>query len=128
MPKTVNYTAENVAKMREVYCAADGEKERDAAIVTLATDLGKTVASIRSKLSFEGVYIAKAKPESKSTRTTKADLMADIADNAQHPNDAFFDSLSGANRDVLRWVIGLQTQIHDLENELFAEADEGDAE
>jgi len=107
--KKVNYTPENVVTMVELYTSADSDETRQAAMETLSADLGKTVASIRSKLSHEGVYIAKAKAEkSGEKRILKSDLVDQIADNAGFENDEFFESLAGANKAVLEYILKLQ--------------------
>lgn len=108
MSKTQNYTAEQVAEVREAYVAAGTHEDRLAVVDQFAEKFGKTVASIRSKLAHEGVYIAKPKPESKSTRVKKSELVQQIADKADLDNDSFFDSLEGANKAVLEWIISLQ--------------------
>jgi hypothetical protein len=68
MPKTVNYTPEMTARAVELYTSvADGtETERAEMVKRIANELNKTDRSVRSKLSREGVYIAK-KPVSKVT-------------------------------------------------------------
>lgn len=58
--KTPNYTDEMVSVMRSVYTAATTDEERASAVKTLADDLGKSVASIRAKLTREKIY---QKPE-----------------------------------------------------------------
>jgi len=57
MAKTVNYTPENVARLREVYNPEDTLENRTAQVQALAMELGKTPASIRAKLSHEGLYV-----------------------------------------------------------------------
>lgn len=117
MTKQVNYTAENVVQMTALYQAADSESTREIAIEQIAEGLGKTVASVRSKLSHEGIYIPKVKAEKTgTTRVTKSDLVQVIADFAGLENDSFFDSLEGANKAVLAYVIGLQQDVLALES------------
>jgi hypothetical protein len=118
--KAVNYSPENIVYMTGIYQAATTEAERKAAMETIATELNKTVASVRSKLSFEQVYIPLVATPSKGKRVTKADLLAEIADTADHDNDQFFDSLSGANASVLRWIMELQADI-EAQQALIAE-------
>ena len=118
--KKVNYTPEMVADMVTVYGAATDEFSRDAAMDSLATKYGKTVASIRSKLSFEGVYQAKAKATPKGTNAVKkADMVTAIAEFA-NDDSLSFDSLENANRTVLNYVIDLQMANIALEAELFS--------
>lgn len=71
--KTVNYSAEAVAFITEKY--KNGES-----LDTIAIATGRTVASIRAKLSSLGVYVKKEKPtEGKKGGVTKAALVSDIA-------------------------------------------------
>ena len=112
MSKVANYTPENVAVMREVYQAASTEAERSDAMDTLAEMFGKTVASVRSKLSHEGVYIAKVKAEkSGTTRVLKSDKVDEISAFAGNANDQFFESLAGVNKGVLDYVLALQAEV-----------------
>jgi hypothetical protein len=121
--KAPNYTADIVADIVAVYqAAADTDADRQAAMAESAAKHGRSVASIRSKLAYEQVYIPLAKKESKGTnRVKKSDMVSDIAANAGKANDSFFDSLEGSNKGVLNYVLDLQTANFDLEAELFAE-------
>jgi hypothetical protein len=73
MSKTVNYTPEMTARAVELYASVvtGTEGERASMVKQIAAELGKTDRSVRSKLSREGVYIAK-KPVSKVTGETPA--------------------------------------------------------
>jgi len=129
--KKANYTDEMVATISEVYmaqCGIDGTDEtRKAAMESLAESCDKTVASIRAKLSHLGIYIPLAKAEKSATkRTTKAELVQSIADFAQNDNEQFFESLTGANQNVLKYVIGLQNQVSDFLNDEI-ESDESES-
>lgn len=66
----VNYTDEMTAKVVEAYKAG-------TAVEVIAAEIGKSVKSVISKLSREGVYVAKSKTA--SARVTKADMVAKIA-------------------------------------------------
>ena len=111
--KKVNYPPEMVKTMLEVYGAAGVEPEqhdaRQAAMENLAETFGKTVASIRAKLSSESVYIKKPEAEKSTTkRVLKSDLVGEIAENAGMENAEFFESLAGANKSVLEYILTLQ--------------------
>jgi hypothetical protein len=111
--KKVNYPPEMVKTMLEVYGAVGTEPEqqddRQAAMEQLAETFGKTVASIRAKLSSESVYIPKVKAEKSTTkRILKSDLVDKIAENAGKENAEFFESLAGANKDVLNYILAMQ--------------------
>lgn len=75
----VNYSDEAVARLAEVYDGEADEAQRDAQVAQLAEELGKSAASIRAKLTREGLYVPKAKaPKGKNT-VRKAELVAAIA-------------------------------------------------
>ena len=78
---TVNYTPEMIETMTEMYKSALGDTERKEMVTTISETLGKSVASIRAKLSKLGVYI-KPKPTTKSGSVVirKAELVNNIAD------------------------------------------------
>lgn len=65
--KAVNYTEAQVARMREVYTGADNASE----VAALATEFGKTPASVRAKLSNLGLYKAAEKADDAGERITK---------------------------------------------------------
>ena len=117
--KKVNYTPEMVTNIVTVYTAAQTEAERDAALETLAESHGKTVNSIRAKLSMEKVYIAKVKPAKKAGAEKKENIIADIAENANQV-DGFFDSLSNVNKTVLEFIRKLQVTVESLTDTLDA--------
>jgi len=111
--KKVNYKPEVVVKMLAVYAAAgigpENEGARQEAMENIAEFAGKTVASVRAKLSSEGAYIPKVKAEKTGEkRILKSDLVDQIADNAKLENDEFFESLAGANKAVLEYILKLQ--------------------
>lgn len=122
--KTVNYTDAQVKKMTAIYQAAkdnypatatEDEKFalRNAAMKEIEAFTGKTIPSIRSKLGVIGIYEGKPETVKSSTgkRITKRDLVDTIADNGNQRNDKFFDSLEGANKTVLEYIISLQNQL-----------------
>ena len=61
MAKAPNYSAEVTEVMKAEYSAVAGESEavRDAMVAEFATRYGKSVRSIRAKLSREAVYVSK---------------------------------------------------------------------
>jgi hypothetical protein len=117
--KVENYGADAIAYMQATYLPESLESERDSQMDQIAEKLGKTVASVRSKLSHMSMYVPKIAAAKKGKRSTKADVLTRIAAVAGLKNDDFFGSLAGANRDVLLWIVQLQTKEFDLENELF---------
>ena len=127
MSKQKNYSDAEVARMVEVYTAesVQTQADREAAVEALHVELDRPIASIRSKLAHEGVYIAKPKPQPKGGRTKKSDLVQRIADEADMKNDSFFDSLEGANKAVLEWIIDLQDEVAELREADSEESTEG---
>ncbi|MCP4989150.1 MAG: hypothetical protein GY928_24755 [Colwellia sp.] len=110
--KKVNYTAAQTAHMVAIYtAAADTDAARSEAMDEIQRVTGRSIPSIRAKLNYEGVYIAKAKPEPKGkTGDSKAEILAHIQD-ATNEVDGFFDSLEGANKAVLNFVLDLVTPV-----------------
>ena len=79
----VNYTPEMIETMESMYASVSGtdntDIERKEMVFTISDTLGKSVNSIRAKLSKLGVYI-KAKPTTKSGAVVrKAELVSNIA-------------------------------------------------
>lgn len=71
--KAVNYSAEAVATIVADYKAGKS-------LESIAESAGRTVASVRAKLSSLGVYAKKEKPtEGKKGGLTKAGIVADIS-------------------------------------------------
>ena len=111
--KKANYSPEETAQYVAIYKgAADSDEARNAAMDEIQEVSGRTIASIRAKLNYEGVYIAKAKPVAKGrTGESKADILAKIQDANPEKPSGFFDSLEGANKTVLSFVLAQQPSI-----------------
>ena len=96
MPQ-VNYTAEMTAAIVDQYQAGVSVDE-------IATDIGKSVRSVRSKLVREGVYVAKAKPAAKRENgPTKKELLIELEGTG-------FDvsGFEGATKDAILRLIAIQ--------------------
>ena len=102
--KTVNYTDEMVARLHEVYDGEADVEARDAQVAQLAEELGKSAASIRAKLTREGIYVAKNSVPKGKTSVTKADLIAEIASKLNRDEDVV-GSLEKANKNVLQYIV-----------------------
>ena len=100
----VNYTEEMVARLHEVYDGEADEAVRDEQVAQLAEELGKSAASIRAKLTREGLYVPKNKAPAGKAGMTKAELVAVIAAQMQVDEDRV-GSLEKANKDVLKLVV-----------------------
>lgn len=79
MAKTVNYTPEQVNVLVSAYEVAGSDEARAEVVETFANDLGKSVASIRAKLSREGVYVKKAVASTNKPKVKKDAKVAQLA-------------------------------------------------
>ena len=108
--KQVNYTPTQTAELVEAYEAAgegeENQEAREAVVQEFAGRFGKSAQSIRSKLTSEGVYIAKtyktktgAKPESKAKIVQDIAAVLGVADET-------VESLEKANKKALSLIRG----------------------
>jgi len=127
--KQVNYTQAMVDQMVAIYAAAGtetgeaGDKARQDALEKIQAQTGKSLHSVRAKLGQVGVYIAKAQAKAKGTNVTKAELIAQVADNDPAKHEGFFDSLESCTKTVIKYVIGLQ---NDRNEALAFEVEDGE--
>jgi response regulator RpfG family c-di-GMP phosphodiesterase len=96
--KTVNYTAEQTAKMVADYAAGVSAE-------SLAAELGKTVRSIVAKLSREGVYKAKERVSKTGEAIVKKDALTDKLAELAGLTESEADSLTKANKTALMKLI-----------------------
>lgn len=102
MTKTVNYTPEMTATIVEAYKAATTDGARNEVVRDMAGTFGKSPASIRAKLSREGVYV-KAEKAGKKGGVKKDEVANAIAAVIMMPeNDA--TSLTKANLTALNRI------------------------
>jgi len=93
----VNYTAEMTAAIVDQY-------QNGASVDEIATDIGKSVRSVRSKLVREGVYVAKAKPAAKRENgPTKKELLIELENTGFDVN-----GFEGATKDAIMRLIAIQ--------------------
>ena len=105
MSKESVYTEAVTSALIAEYVAQNGNYEAEQAVVAeYAENLGVKVASVRAKLSREGVYNAKAKTESRAT-VRKSELVAQLAELTGASEDVL-GSLEKANRKALEIVVG----------------------
>jgi len=126
----VNYSAAMVAAI-----VADYNSGKD--LSDIASTNGKTVASIRAKLSSLGVYKAKAsKPEGKKGGLTKASIVQDIAAICMGDKNAL-ESLQSATMGDLKALLsflveemreqeGIDSLLHPIEQSLIVQPVEPD--
>jgi hypothetical protein len=98
--KVTNYSAEQVARLIAVYDPSATEAERTDQIAQLADEVGKSAASVRAKLTYEGVYVPKAKIPAGKNTIRKAELVQAIADKLEVDVDVI-GSLEKATKNVL---------------------------
>ncbi len=79
MAKTVNYTPEQTATMLAMYAPAEtmDDSGRAELVAEIANEIGKTVRSVRAKLTREGVYIAKTPVAKDGEPAVKKDALAE---------------------------------------------------
>jgi len=102
--KTVNYTDEMVAELRKGYDGTASDEDRKAQVAALAAKLGKKEASIRAKLTREGIYVALAKAPKGKAPVRKAALVQAIADAIEADVDVV-GSLEKATKVALEKVL-----------------------
>ena len=92
----VNYTPEMTAAIVDQY-------QNGATVDEIATDIGKSVRSVRSKLVREGVYVAKAKPAAKRDNgPTKKELLIELESTGFDVN-----GFEGATKDAIMRLIAM---------------------
>lgn len=92
--KTVNYTAEQTAKVIADYKAG-------VSVEMIASEMTKSVRSIVAKLSREGVYQKKEYTTKKGEKPIKKDAHADAIGAILKLSDNEIDSLTKANKTAL---------------------------
>ena len=95
--KTLNYTAEQTAKLVAEYKAG-------TSVESLAESLGKSVRSIVAKLSREGVYQKKAYTTKTGEPVQKKDATADAIGAILRLSEADTESLTKANKRALQAI------------------------
>jgi len=96
--KTVNYTAEQTAKMVSDY-------QSGVTVETIAESFGKSVRSVVAKLSREKVYIAKNYVTKTGEAVVRKDAHADFIAQALGLTEADADSLTKANKTALAKIV-----------------------
>jgi len=95
--KTVNYTAEQTAKMVADY-------QSGVSVDAIAQELGKTVRSVVAKLSREKVYKAKEYVTKTGEKPVKKDVTADAIGAILRLSENEIESLTKANKTALRKI------------------------
>ena len=122
----VNYTDENVSEMENVYKSATTDTERALAVKALASKIGKTVNSIRAKLSKMGIYI-KPKPTNKAgVATIRKNTLVDIISAVTGKDAELMGSLEKSTKFALESIIGQFDLYENIIADLEAEQDVSD--
>lgn len=102
--QVVNYSEEAVKTLYAVYRPDMNDAAREAQIRALAEELGKSLPSIRAKLTHLGVYKPKFKVEAGKAGPTKAALVTAIAATLDVQEEVI-ESLEKANKQTLLRVL-----------------------
>jgi len=102
--KVVNYSDEAVTALHNVYDGTASDEDRKAQVAALAEELGKSAASIRAKLTREGIYVALTKAPAGKAPVRKATLVQDIADALKVDVDVI-GSLEKATKNTLERIL-----------------------
>ena len=98
MPKTVNYSVEMTDKIISDY--QDGIE-----ISEIATAIGKSVRSVRSKLVREGVYIPQEKKTSKKVQEpTKKELLRTLDELVDFPTTGLLGATKESILDLIKFA------------------------
>jgi hypothetical protein len=120
MSKAPNYTEAQTAVMVSKYIevACDSEAVRDAMVLELAGELGKSERSIRAKLSRENVYVAKT-PKAKDGQPAinKATLAGILSISAGVPLTSAENLTKVDLKRLISAFEGLRDEVADLEIE-----------
>ena len=95
--KSINYTAEQTAKMVSDY-------QKGVSVEIIADNLGKTVRSIVAKLSREKVYIKKEYKTKNGESAVKKDIHADAIGAILRLPENDIESLTKANKNALKVI------------------------
>ena len=96
----VNYTDAMVARLHEGYDGSASDADRKAQVTALAAELGKSEASVRAKLTSEGIYVPYSKAPAGKNSVRKAAIVAAIA-NELGVSEEMAESLEKANKAIL---------------------------
>ena len=102
-----------VAQMITIYKAANTQEERIEAVKLISKNLSKSEASVRSKLSFLGVYIPKERTtKSGGPIVKKSELVDQIVDElGLDLTEAEATSLEKATKVTLKKLLGLKERL-----------------
>lgn len=97
--KTEGYSAEQTAKIVDMYLGGRG-----ASVEDIAAAIGKTAKSVIAKLSKEGVYVSATKAKTKTRKATKSELVVQVA-NSLGLAPSVIESLEKATHEALEALV-----------------------
>jgi hypothetical protein len=97
---TPNYTDAMVASLHAGYDGTASDADRKAQVTALAVEVGRSEASVRAKLTREGIYVALTKAPAGKAPVRKAELVQLIADELEVDVDVI-GSLEKATKNTL---------------------------
>jgi hypothetical protein len=103
--KIENYTQAQTAELISAYVAANTAEARSAVVNTYAERFGKTVNSIRAKLTREKVYVAKVYTNKNGVKPVKKDALVTAIADKIGLNTEVCDSLEKVNKNVLEAIL-----------------------
>lgn len=102
--KAPNYTDSMVEALRAGYDGTASDEDRKAQVADLAIKVGRSEASIRAKLTREGLYVALTKAPAGKAVVRKSELVQSIADYIEVDVDVI-GSLEKATKPTLLRVL-----------------------
>jgi len=98
--KTVNYTDAMVEALHAGYDGTASDEDRKAQVKALAVEVGRSEASVRAKLTREGIYVPLTKAPAGKATVRKAQIVQLIADQLKVDVDVV-GSLEKATKNTL---------------------------
>lgn len=105
MAKAVNYTEEQVKALVGAYVNAGSQDARDEVVTTFAESFGKSVASIRAKLSRENVYVKKERTRKDGSKVERKSVKVATIASLLSIDESQIESLEKATASTLDILI-----------------------
>jgi hypothetical protein len=108
-----NYTAEQEARMKEVYEMAASADARDSAVLALMAEFDKTKASVIGKLSSMGIYVRKVRQDKTGAPVTSKHELVQAIKIFAGAREHELNSLEKATKQDLKFLIDMFTRMND---------------
>ena len=105
MAKAVNYTEEQVNALVGAYVNAGSQDARDEVVTSFAESFGKSVASIRAKLSRENVYVKKERTRKDGSKVERKSVKVATIASLLSVDESQIESLEKATASTLDLLI-----------------------